>query len=255
MEGRALLHALSVMKNGDWNAIFEAVKSKENIDNRYVESVLNIGYEFTTLLDSEYPDNLKHTVRPPFVIFYEGNIELMSAETKKICVANDNLSSSYSQESINKISKELADKRILVLPFNNKRNTELIKKVVDVGGKVIAVMDRGIGKENSCDKELFEELAAHHLVLSVFPRTVYKRTINTEISSSALLVGVSDSLLVGGISRKTPASSTLAFALEQGKNVYSIPFPIGSNYMNNSLIREGAILVESGSQIIEEEGE
>lgn len=76
---------------GDYEKIYEAIKNKEQINNEEVQSLLSeLKYQYITLLDGDYPDKLKTMPNPPFVIFYDGNKQLLQ-KTDLVCfVINEN---------------------------------------------------------------------------------------------------------------------------------------------------------------------
>lgn len=65
--GRDALIALAIMHGGDWRAMYEAVKSRSTIpEEAYAKAD---GVKAVTILDPEYPQTLKNTHQPPFVLF------------------------------------------------------------------------------------------------------------------------------------------------------------------------------------------
>lgn len=82
MKARDILIALYLKYDGDWDKIYSAIKDKktENLNTKKIKQ-LRVKYEtnfnFITLLDEEYPEQLKHGYKPPFVIMYYGNINLL----------------------------------------------------------------------------------------------------------------------------------------------------------------------------------
>lgn len=69
LEGRTLLLALAKKYGNDWKSIYNALQTKEVIE----DFTPNI-YKAITILDDDYPDYLKQINQPPFVIYYDGDI-------------------------------------------------------------------------------------------------------------------------------------------------------------------------------------
>lgn len=252
-KARETIIALSIVHNGDWNKIFECIKNKTLLEDRVVDNAMSIGYDCLTLIDAEYPEKVKQKSKPPFVIYCDGNRDLLiSNETKHFGVLNDTLASNYAIESTFKIVKDLIDERVIVIPYSSKKSGEFIQKVIKNGGKVIAILDKGIGELNCDNLELYRELKKNHLIISTYPQNVAKKTLNTEITAIQLFSSICDEILIGGVCDRTPQSSSIGFGLANGSTIYCIPFPMGSNFVNNRLIREGAVLVETANDILEE---
>ena len=251
--GREKLIALSVMLNGDWRVIYDYIVQRKYLDENVMNMSLSMNYDCLTLIDEEYPEVIKNKHQPPFVIYYEGNIELLTkSEWAHIGILNDTLASNYAVDSTIKIAKDLINERVFVIPYSSKKNGEIIKKIIKNGGKAIVILDKGIGSVNCDDSELYEELKTNHLILSTYPQNVARKDTNTQITAVNLLSSICNEILVGGVSDRTPQSTAIGFGLAGGSTIFCIPFPMGSNYMNNQLIREGAVLVESGNDILEE---
>lgn len=57
-------------------------------------------------------------------------------------------------------------------------------------------------------------------------------------------------VLVGAIAKKDVLIHGVAISLQLGNDVFCIPFNIGSNYINNELIRDGAFLVQESTDVL-----
>ena len=77
-KGRELLLALSYMHQGEWKEMYEDIYqhrplSQEEID----EAKRNITTPYVTILDEDYPEPLKQSYYPPFLLYYYGNLDLL----------------------------------------------------------------------------------------------------------------------------------------------------------------------------------
>ena len=79
LEGRNLLLYLSIKYEGDWDKIYCAIKAKEKISKEEVEEVVSTNKTpFITIIDDDYPNALKNIYKPPFVLFYYGDLSLLN---------------------------------------------------------------------------------------------------------------------------------------------------------------------------------
>ena len=70
IEARSLLAYLAVKYSQNWNDMFNAIKTKENVDYETIENTIaTLKGDYITIIDDSYPEELKHIFRPPFVIF------------------------------------------------------------------------------------------------------------------------------------------------------------------------------------------
>ena len=90
IKARNLLAYLAVKYSQNWNDMFNAIKTKENVDYETIENTIaTLKGDYITIIDADYPEELKHIFRPPFVIF------LNQEDQKKL---NDTSSRIYCSE-------------------------------------------------------------------------------------------------------------------------------------------------------------
>lgn len=70
LTAREILITFHLLHNGNWKKIYEAIQNKDFIDNELVARYKDeFDYDsFITILDSDYPERLKHERRPVFVM-------------------------------------------------------------------------------------------------------------------------------------------------------------------------------------------
>ena len=87
MEQKAstMLIAIALEHNGEWDCIYHALKNKEYAGDKMLEKAKKLQDEgkCITIMDEEYPECLKLVHKPPFVLFYEGDINLLNLGNKK----------------------------------------------------------------------------------------------------------------------------------------------------------------------------
>ena len=76
-----ILTALAFKYYGDFQQMLKGLENKESFSDNYLSDIAKtleaqqVG--IITLLDDDYPENLKTVKNPPMVIFYQGNKELL----------------------------------------------------------------------------------------------------------------------------------------------------------------------------------
>lgn len=247
MDVRETMLSLALEHEGDWDAIYGAIKNK-NAPKKQIKAN-DIKEKFITVIDDDYPECLKEGIKPPVVLFYEGDFDVLKEAKETVALLNDNTASEYSIKAVMRIAEELTERCAFIVPFGQKNNNEIIRKLLSKGSSIIAVLNTGIGEENSSDKELYRELREHQLIVGAFPPNVSKKPKYGDLSCSNLQASLSKKILVGAISKKSPFLVAIGLAAGVNKQVYCIPHQSGSNYANNSLIKEGACLAENGEDI------
>ena len=219
------------------------------------EDLYKNSIEYISIYDERYPENLKNIHNAPKILFYKGDINLLKNNIN-LAMVGSRKCTPYGINCAKLISKKLSDiginiisglaigidtyshigclegksKPIAVIgsPINNilpKRNIKLSEKILDNGGLILS--EYNVGEP-------------------VYPSNyVYRNRI---------LSGLSDGVIVIEAAKKSGALITVDYALEQGKNVFSVPGNINSCMSEgcHKIIREGAILIHSVEDILEE---
>ena len=94
---RNILIYFSIKYQGDYFSILEAIKRKEQIPKEEIENISKTKYKVITCIDEDYPYALRNSVCPPFVLFYEGDISLLSSKTKKLGVVGSRYPTKYGE--------------------------------------------------------------------------------------------------------------------------------------------------------------
>ena len=96
-------------------------------------------------------------------------------------------------------------------------------------------------------------MAQHQLLLTEYPPHIGPRKHHFPVRNR-IISALSDALVVTEAAMRSGTIITTELALEQGKDVFAVPGPITSAQSSgtNNLIKEGAIPIWNGYQILEE---
>ncbi len=100
---------------------------------------------------------------------------------------------------------------------------------------------------------LAQHIAKHHLLLSEYPPHIGPKKHHFPMRNR-IISGLSDALVVTEAALRSGTLITTELALEQGKDIFAVPGPITSiqSAGTNNLIKEGAIPIWNGYQIVQE---
>jgi DNA processing protein len=124
---------------------------------------------------------------------------------------------------------------------------------LDAGGRTFSVLGCGLNiaypPEN---KKLFSEIETNGLLLSEYPSGTPPLPHHFPIRNR-IVAGMSDAVVVVEASVKSGALLTADFALEFGRDVFSMPGYSKSDVSKgtNKLIKQGAYLIENANDILE----
>ncbi|MBI5056168.1 MAG: DNA-protecting protein DprA [Nitrospirae bacterium] len=225
-----------------WQKVQEEIEKAEKNNVRLV-----------TRNDKSYPEILKRIHGAPAVLYVKG--ELKDTDKYAIAMVGSRTSTNYGMQMAEKMSYKLSASGLTVVS-GMARGIDSVshKGALKAGGRTIAVLGSGIDvpypPEN---KKLVDEIASSGAVISEFPfgtlpnRENFPRR-NRIISALSLGVIVVEAALDSG------SLITVAYALEQGKEVFAVPGNVTSKNSKgtNDLIKKGAKLVESAEEVLEE---
>lgn len=250
MEELVLYFALKY--EGDFQKIYNALLRKEKVDDVLKwELRKKLKCQFTTLFSDDYPESLKYINCPPFVLFYYGDLSLTKKKTIGVVGMRD--VSEYGVRATQCFVHDLIPHYVIVSGMARGVDTTAHQSAIDGHGKTIAILGTGIEycypREN---KMLYEELKAHHLVMSEYP-FMTSPTRKLFPFRNRIIAGLSQSILISEARLKSGTMITAGYALEQGKEVYCIPGRFDDYEGCNELIKQGAKLVINGNDIVEDE--
>lgn len=249
-----ILVYLSIEHNGDWNKIYQDILDKKPVDkNEVSKAIEKLECKYITLLSQEYPTGLKSIFKPPFVLFYKGNISLLHDSNKKIAVIGSRENSDYGKKNTEYICNGLVKENITVVSGLAKGIDSLSHKIcLESNGNTIAVIGNGLNvfypKEN---ESLYKEIAEKGLIISEYPPNIMPTSTNFP-KRNRILAGISDGIVVIEAKEKSGTMNTVSHALENGKPIFCIPERNNNNSGCNKLIKEGAKLIENVEDILDE---
>ena len=253
-EAHDVLLCVSVMCDGDIDVMYDMIINKKGFTGLEPESTKKaISSNYRTLLDQEYPKKFCNYHRPPLVLYYKGDFSLIQDSANGIAVLNGKNTCDYATKSLVAIIKEIQAPVVVVLPVSDTSVTiaeSVIKSGNKSGNKVVLVSDKALDSNDYTDNQK----ALLHFVLDngglVLTEVPDGSTSKTKKYYQMRLVSLCSSLtIVGGVTKRDPCIHSIATSMELGHDVYCIPFEIGSNYINNELISDGAILIQSGNDV------
>ena len=207
-----------------------------------------------TILDKEYPPLLKEIYQPPWALFTKGDLSLLETDPK-LAVVGSRQATQYGKNAIRLIFPGLIDKGVLIVS-GLARGIDAIahEYAIKNGGKTIAVIAGGFyhiyPKENT---SLALEMMKNQLVLSEYPPDTKPLRWHFP-SRNRIISGLSKGTFIIEAKRKSGSLITANFAVNEGRDVFSLPGSIFNPYSigANELIQQGAKLVTGAEDILEE---
>ncbi len=235
----------------------QAIDDIKNPDWTCVEKDLNwltgSNHHLVTIDSPAYPFYLKQISHPPFLLFVDGDVELLSSYQISIvgsrnptaagkCVARD-------------FAANLSEKGFTItsgLALGIDQHSHI--GALESSGKTIAVLGNGIDTIYPArNRELASKIKETGAVISEFPPATPPLPQNFP-QRNRIISGLSMGTLVVEAARRSGSLITARLANEQGREVFAIPGSI-LNPMSSgchSLLKEGAKLTETADDIVQE---
>lgn len=216
--------------------------------------------EEISINSNEYPERLRNIYDPPLNLYVLGNKEILNK--KGIAIVGSREATSYGKKVAFKFAKELSEQGINIISglaigidaYAHLGNLQAQDTRVSIG-KTIAVLGSGI--DNIYPKDNIEIarkiIKTGGCIISEYPCGTKPDKLHFP-QRNRIISGLSNGVLVVEASEKSGALITIDFALDQGKEVFAIPGEITNKNSKgcNELIRDGARMVLSVQEIIEE---
>lgn len=254
MEPRNFLIYLSVIYQGDFEQIYHELVAREAppSDEEMNEVLKTVKSPCITMLDEDYPEYIKTKVfQPPFVLYYYGDISLIKDENKNIAFIGSRKCSTYGEAMTTKLVNGVCDQFNIVSGLARGIDSCAHNACINKIGKTIAVLGSGIDfcypNEN---RKLYETIKQKGLLISEYPGATPPNPINFP-KRNRLIVGFSRMIVITQAKKHSGTQISTAYALQSGKDICCVPYPIGENSLCNRLIQEGAYLVEKPEDLLE----
>ncbi|MBN1314978.1 MAG: DNA-processing protein DprA [Anaerolineales bacterium] len=230
------------------------VQTRSNLNPQQdVEKTLLDNISIHTWDDDDYPRYLKEIPDPPPVLYVKG--DLQTRDEWSVAVVGTRRATSYGKHVTRQLVQELVRNGATIVS-GLARGIDSIahQAALDAGGRTLAVLGSGIRKIYPPEhRRLAERVAESGAIISDFSPDTPPEAGNFP-RRNRIISGLSLGVLVIEAGNKSGALITANYALDQGRDVFAVPGNISSrmSYGTNRLIQQGAKMVISASDILEE---
>ncbi len=215
-----------------------------------LERLSKSGAKAITLWEDLYPDLLKRVPDPPPVLFCLGDHTVL--KEKMLSIVGTRRSTPHGEKTARRFAMELSKEFVIVSGMAYGIDSSAHLGAME-NGRTVAVLASGVDVPSpKGNYGIYRKIVERGCVLSVYPlgenATRYRFP-----ERNSTIAGLSVGVLVVQAPMKSGALITANWALDFGRDVFSIPGDIGryANEGTNWLIKIGAIPVTSPRDILE----
>lgn len=199
-----------------------------------------------------YPVALAAVVDPPIVLWVRGVAAVLSRPA--VAIVGSRAASPYAREVAAGLAAALASRGIVVVSGLARGVDSAAHRGALEAGETIAVLGSGADVIYPPEHaELAAEIARHGAVVSELPPGAPPRAHHFPLRNR-IISGLSLAVVIAEASERSGSLITAACGLEQGREVMAVPGNVltGRNRGAHALLRDGAKIVESADDILEE---
>ncbi len=212
------------------------------------------GHHLLTLADEDYPGLLRQIDDPPPVLYLIGDPELL--HQPQLAVVGSRNPTASGLDNAREFARTLASAGLVITSGLAIGIDGAAHLGALAGGRTLAVLGTGPDRiYPASHRDLAHRIAERGLLISEFPPGTPARAENFP-RRNRIISGLSVGTLVVEAAPQSGSLITARLAIEQGREVFAIPGSIHNPLARgcHALIRQGAKLVESALDVIEELG-
>jgi DNA processing protein len=228
---------------------------KDQVDEKHAEAQLakleHHNARLVSILDSDYPDQLKRIYDPPPFLIIKGDFR--PEDRLAVAIVGSRMSSEYGRQVTETLSHELS-KAGMTIVSGLARGIDSIahQATIACSGRTIGVLGCGLDviypPEN---KKLYDDVASAGAVVTEFEFGVRPEKFNFP-ARNRIISGLSRGVIVVEARRGSGALVTAQHAIDQNREVFAIPGNITSvaSHGTNELLKQGAIPVTQAADVL-----
>lgn len=237
----------------------EAIDSLEDKSLDPADKILGdcdrLGIRLMTRQDAAYPERLAAIAQPPLVLYTKGRPVAFDEEAA-IAIVGTRKATPYGVQTASKLASDLTRSGALVLTgMAQGIDASAVRGALKAGGPVVSVLGGGIDVVYPrYHAGLYEDVAVAGTLISEYPPGTEPKGEHFPVRNR-ILSGLSVGVVAVESERSGGTLLTVNHALDQGREVFAVPGPIGApaSVGTDLLIQEGAakLILSAGDVLCE----
>lgn len=232
---------------------FGSIEKFKEKANEHLGRVEALQGAVLTYSSPEYPELLRQIPDPPVVLYALGDIQLLQSHC--VAVVGSRAATGYGRRVAGTFSETIAGEGLTVVSgMALGIDSEAHRGALKSQGKTIGVLGCGLDvvypRQNSA---LYQVVRENGLLVSEYPPGTRPDGFRFP-ARNRIIAGLSLGVVVVEAARKSGSLITAQMALDFGREIFAVPGQVDSFKSEGAhwLLRQGAQLVASGNDIVEE---
>lgn len=220
---------------------------------REQQALLAAGATVLSWASDAYPASLRTIADPPLALFVRGVLD--QADGVAVSIVGSRRAGEYGRRVAEDLARGLAQAGITVVSgLAAGIDSAAHRGALAAGGRTVAVMATGIdGVYPAWNRGLAHEIVAQGALVTEFPCGTPPLQFHFP-RRNRIISGLTVGTVVVEAAERSGSLITAEFAVEQGRDVFAVPGPIGTPHHQGShrLLQNGAKLVTSVEDVLDE---
>lgn len=209
-------------------------------------------HQFMTILDAVYPKLLREIYNPPAILFYRGNLQLLSR--RKIGIVGARYATSYGLRVTEALVPKIVKEGFTIVSGLAKGiDSRSHEMAIQNGGQTIGILGTGLDVYYPYEKkELQQTMKQNQLVLTEYVNGSGPKKYHFP-ARNRIIAGLSLGVCVMEARKNSGSLITAQAAMDYGREVFAVPGSIFQSFSGcHELIQDGAKCVQTIDDICEE---
>lgn len=238
--------------HGDWQKIYQSIATHETVEEEALVTFRSRSHPpYVTILSPDYPESLKQIERPPYVLFYEGDVALLKAPFRMAVIGTRHATAYGRKMTMQFVTQLVSHEAVIISGLALGIDGEAHRVALEADGKTIAVLGYGLDQLYPSEHaDMKQAIAQQGLLITEYPPGTAPLKEHFPMRNR-IIAGLAQSVLV--VESRIPSGtlSTVNHALQCGRDVFCVPTRADEGSGCNRLIQQGAILVENLQDILD----
>lgn len=244
---------LKFLKEEEIEILFNQIVAKEY--TKVEEQLKDLNITAITKVSKQFPKSLKNIDTPPFVLYCKGNLELLNKEG--FAIVGTRHITNYGKMATEKFAKGLVEAGFTIVSgLAEGVDTIAHTTTLQQNGKTIAVLAGGLNEIYPKNNTNLAKSIVENNGLLVSEQRPYKKPDSYMFPiRNRIIAALSKGVLITEAQEKSGVIHTKNYALEYGKDVFSVPgsiFSVASAGANRIIVNSQAKAVIEVQDILDE---